>query len=141
MMEENLIPNKIIYRMIVMPESKDGKLFLSKFVEMYVTTNNFLNFRIDIQNGLIYICYEIEEDIITNKTLPSLNSMFETKDLLIYSVGFDDLRLKRVEIIARGNAILQEKYIQKTTERPHILEYAWQTELTDKFIKLYQEQM
>lgn len=141
MMEENLIPNKIIYRMIVMPESKDGKLFLSKFVEMYVTTNNFLNFRIDIQNSLIYICYEIEKDIITNKTLPSLNSMFETKDLLIYSVGFDDLRLKRVEILARGNAILQEKYIQKTTERPYILEYAWQTELTDKFIKLYQEQM
>jgi hypothetical protein len=141
MMEENLIPNKIIYRMIVMPDSKDGKLFLSKFVEMYVTTNSFLNFRIDIQNGLIYICYEIEEDIITNKTLPSLNSMFETKDLLIYSVGFDDLRLKRVEILARGNAILQEKYIQKTTERPYILEYAWQTELTDKFIKLYQEQV
>lgn len=140
-MEENLIPNKIIYRMIVMPESKDGKLFLSKFVEMYVTTNSFLNFRIDIQNGLIYICYEIEKDIITNKTLPSLNSMFETKDLLIYSVGFDDLRLKRVEILARGNAILQEKYIQKTTERPYILEYAWQTELTDKFIKLYQEQV
>ena len=140
-MEENLIPNKIIYRMIVMPESKDGKLFLSKFVEMYVTTNSFLNFRIDIQNGLIYICYEIEKDIITNKTLPSLNSMFETKNLLIYSVGFDDLRLKRVEILARGNAILQEKYIQKTTERPYILEYAWQTELTDKFIKLYQEQV
>lgn len=140
-MEENLIPNKIIYRMIVMPESKDGKLFLSKFVEMYVTTNSFLNFRIDIQNGLIYICYEIEKDIISNKTLPSLNSMFETKDLLIYSVGFDDLRLKRVEILARGNAILQEKYIQKTTERPYILEYAWQTELTDKFIKLYQEQV
>lgn len=140
-MEENLIPNKIIYRMIVMPESKDGKLFLSKFVEMYVTTNSFLNFRIDIQNGLLYICYEIEKDIITNKTLPSLNSMFETKDLLIYSVGFDDLRLKRVEILARGNAILQEKYIQKTTERPYILEYAWQTELTDKFIKLYQEQV
>ena len=42
--------------------------------------------------------------------------MFETKNLLIYSVGFDDLRLKRVEILARGNAILQEKYIQKTTE-------------------------
>lgn len=140
-MEENLIPNKIIYRMIVMPESKDGKLFLSKFVEMYVTTNSFLNFRIDIQNGLIYICYEIEKDIISNKTLPSLNSMFETKNLLIYSVGFDDLRLKRVEILARGNAILQEKYIQKTTERPYILEYAWQTELTDKFIKLYQEQV
>lgn len=140
-MEENLIPNKIIYRMIVMPESKDGKLFLSKFVEMYVTTNKFLNFRIDIQNGLIYICYEIEKDIISNKTLPSLNSMFGTNDLLIYSVGFDDLRLKRVEILARGNAILQEKYIQKTTERPYILEYAWQTELTDKFVKLYQEQV
>ena len=141
MTEENLIPNKIIYRMIVMPESKDGKLFLSKFVEMYVTAHDFLNFRIDIQNGLIYICYEIEKDIISNKTLPALNNMFETNDLLIYSVGFDDLRLKRVEIIARGNAILQEKYIQKTTERPYILEYAWQTELTDKFIKLYQEQV
>lgn len=141
MTEENLIPNKIIYRMIVMPESKDGKLFLSKFVEMYVTAHDFLNFRIDIQNGLIYICYEIEKDIISNKTLPSLNSMFGTNDLLIYSVGFDDLRLKRVEILARGNAILQEKYIQKTTERPYILEYAWQTETTDKFIKLYQEQI
>lgn len=141
MMEENLIPNKIIYRMIVMPENKNGKLFLSKFVEMYVTAHDFLNFRIDIQNGLIYICYEIEKDIISNKTLPSLNSMFGTNDLLIYSVGFDDLKLKRVEILARGNAILQEKYIQKTTERPYILEYAWQTELTDKFIKLYQEQV
>lgn len=140
MTEENLIPNKIVYRMIVMPESKDGKLFLSKFVDMYVTAHDFLNFRIDIQNSLIYICYEIEKDIISNKTLPSLNSMFGTNDLLIYSVGFDDLRLKRVEILARGNAILQEKYIQKTTERPYILEYAWQTETTDKFIKLYQEQ-
>ena len=118
-MEENLIPNKIIYRMIVMPECKDGKLFLSKFVEMYVTAHSFLNFRIDIQNSLIYICYEIEKDIISANSIPALNQMFGLDNLLIYSVGFDDLKLKRVEILAKGNTVLKEKYMYKTVDRPY----------------------
>ena len=138
-MEENLIPNKIIYRMIVMPECKDGKLFLSKFVEMYVTAHSFLNFRVDIQNGLIYICYEIEKDIISANSIPALNQMFGLDNLLIYSVGFDDLKLKQVEILAKGNTVLKEKYMYKTVDRPYILDYAWQTETTDKFIQMYQE--
>lgn len=138
-MEENLIPNKIIYRMIVMPECEDGKLFLSKFIEMYVTTHSFLNFRVDIQNGLIYICYEIEKDIISANSIPALNQMFGLDNLLIYSVGFDDLKLKRVEILAKGNTVLKEKYMYKTVDRPYILDYAWQTETTDKFIQMYQE--
>lgn len=138
-MEENLIPNKIIYRMIVMPECEDGKLFLSKFIEMYVTTHSFLNFRVDIQNGLIYICYEIEKDIISANSIPALNQMFGLNNLLIYSVGFDDLKLKRVEILAKGNTVLKEKYMYKTVDRPYILDYAWQTETTDKFIQMYQE--
>ena len=138
-MEENLIPNKIIYRMIVMPECEDGKLFLSKFIEMYVTTHSFLNFRVDIQNSLIYICYEIEKDIISANSIPALNQMFGLDNLLIYSVGFDDLKLKRVEILAKGNTVLKEKYIYKTVDRPYILDYAWQTETTDKFIQMYQE--
>lgn len=138
-MEENLIPNKIIYRMIVMPECEDGKLFLSKFIEMYVTTHSFLNFRVDIQNGLIYICYEIEKDIISANSIPALNQMFGLNNLLIYSVGFDDLKLKRVEILAKGNTVLKEKYMYKTVNRPYILDYAWQTETTDKFIQMYQE--
>lgn len=138
-MEENLIPNKIIYRMIVMPECDDGKLFLSKFIEMYVTTHSFLNFRVDIQNGLIYICYEIEKDIISANSIPALNQMFGLNNLLIYSVGFDDLKLKRVEILAKGNTVLKEKYMYKTVDRPYILDYAWQTETTDKFIQMYQE--
>lgn len=138
-MEENLIPNKIIYRMIVMPECEDGKLFLSKFIKMYVTTHSFLNFRVDIQNGLIYICYEIEKDIISANSIPALNQMFGLNNLLIYSVGFDDLKLKRVEILAKGNTVLKEKYMYKTVDRPYILDYAWQTETTDKFIQMYQE--
>lgn len=138
-MEENLIPNKIIYRMIVMPECEDSKLFLSKFIEMYVTTHSFLNFRVDIQNGLIYICYEIEKDIISANSIPALNQMFGLNNLLIYSVGFDDLKLKRVEILAKGNTVLKEKYMYKTVDRPYILDYAWQTETTDKFIQMYQE--
>lgn len=138
-MEENLIPNKIIYRMIVMPECEDGKLFLSKFIEMYVTTHSFLNFRVDIQNSLIYICYEIEKDIISANSIPALNQMFGLDNLLIYSVGFDDLKLKRVEILAKGNTVLKEKYMYKTVDRPYILDYAWQTETTDKFIQMYQE--
>ena len=27
----------------------------------------------------------------------------------------------------------------KTVDRPYILDYAWQTETTDKFIQMYQE--
>ena len=125
--------------MIVMPECDDGKLFLSKFIEMYVTTHSFLNFRVDIQNGLIYICYEIEKDIISANSIPALNQMFGLNNLLIYSVGFDDLKLKRVEILAKGNTVLKEKYMYKTVDRPYILDYAWQTETTDKFIQMYQE--
>ena len=125
--------------MIVMPECEDGKLFLSKFIEMYVTTHSFLNFRVDIQNGLIYICYEIEKDIISANSIPALNQMFGLNNLLIYSVGFDDLKLKRVEILAKGNTVLKEKYMYKTVNRPYILDYAWQTETTDKFIQMYQE--
>ena len=125
--------------MIVMPECEDSKLFLSKFIEMYVTTHSFLNFRVDIQNGLIYICYEIEKDIISANSIPALNQMFGLNNLLIYSVGFDDLKLKRVEILAKGNTVLKEKYMYKTVDRPYILDYAWQTETTDKFIQMYQE--
>lgn len=122
-----------------MPECEEGKLFLSKFIETYIPHHTFLNFRVDIQNGLIYICYEIEKDMLSTNSIPALNQMFKLKNLLIYSVGFDDLKLKRTEILAKGNAILKENILYRTTDRPYILEYAWQTDITDKFIELYQK--
>ena len=62
------------------------------------------------------------------------------KNLLIYSVSLDDIKLRLVEILAKDNAIYGENYVDHTKDIPCILDYAWQTKLTDKFVELYQEQ-
>ena len=135
-----MLPNKIIYRLLVVPDNETGRLFLQKFISTYIQ-NNFLNFRIDIQNEMIYICYEIEKDFMTNKTVASLSIILDIKNLLIYSVAFDDLKLRLVEVLVKDNSIYGENYVDHTTNIPCILDYAWQTKLTDKFIELYQNEL
>lgn len=139
MKEKNMLPDKIIYRLIVVPDNDTGRLFLKKFVSTYME-NDFLNFRIDIQNELIYICYEIEKDFLSNKSIASLSILFDIKNLLIYSVSLDDIKLRLIEILAKDNAIYGENYVDHTKDVPCILNYAWQTKLTNKFVELYQEQ-
>jgi hypothetical protein len=139
MNEKNMLPDRIIYRLIVVPDNDTGRLFLKKFVSTYIE-NDFLNFRIDIQNEMIYICYEIEKDFLSNKSIASLSILFDIKNLLIYSVSLDDIKLRLIEILAKDNAIYGENYVDHTKDVPCILNYAWQTKLTDKFVELYQEQ-
>lgn len=134
-----MLPNRIIYRLIVVPDNDTGRLFLKKFVSTYIE-NDFLNFRIDIQNEMIYICYEIEKDFLSNKSIASLSILFNMKNLLIYSVALDDIKLRLIEILAKDNAIYGENYVDHAKDAPCILNYAWQTKLTDKFVELYQEQ-
>lgn len=135
-----MLPNKIIYRLLVVPDNETGRLFLQKFISKYIQ-NNFLNFRIDIQNEMIYICYEIEKDFMTNKTVASLSIILDIKNLLIYSVAFDDVKLRLVEVLVKDNSIYGENYVDHTTNTPCILNYAWQTKLTDKFTELYQNEL
>ena len=128
MSEKKMLPDRIIYRLIVVPDNDTGRLFLKKFVSTY------------IQNEMIYICYEIEKDFLSNKSIASLSILFNMKNLLIYSVALDDIKLRLIEILTKDNAIYGENYVDHTKDAPCILNYAWQTKLTDKFVELYQEQ-
>lgn len=123
------------YRLIVMPENDQSKLILKEFVKEFID-KPFLSFLIEIDNDLIYLCYEIESDFITRLNLIPFLKERNINEFLIYTTSYNLKKKKLTESILKDGLILNENFEHYVKDKPNIIKYSWYTNVTDKFIEL-----